>query len=133
MRRWAFGAVLALMARISYAADAPPLPEGLYAEVTTSKGVIVGELYYKKVPLTVAHYVGLAEGTIGPRKGTPFFDGLRILRVDFVVQTGAPPAGARVTNFPDEMVPGLRHDALGIMQMSNSGPDTNGSYWCFMM
>lgn len=107
------------------------LPDGLYSEVKTGKGTIVGELYYKKVPLTVAHYVGLAEGTIGPRKGTPFFDGARIIRVDFVIQTGE--TRLRIPGFPDEMVPGLRHDALGIMQMSNSGPDTNGSYWCYMM
>jgi cyclophilin family peptidyl-prolyl cis-trans isomerase len=109
------------------------LPDGLYAQVKTSKGVIVGELYDKKVPVTVAHYVGLAEGTLGPRKGTPFFDGARILRVDFVIQTGEPPRGVRIPGFPDEMVPGLRHDGMGVMQTSNDGPDTNGSYWCFMM
>ncbi len=113
-------------------ADTPySLPEGVYAEIKTNRGTVVGELYYKKVPLTVVNYVGLAEGTLGPRKGTPFFDGARIVRVDFVIDTGE--TRQRIPGFPDEMVPGLRHDGMGVMEMANDGPDTNGTYWCFMM
>lgn len=108
------------------------LPDGVYAEVVIAgRGRVVGELFHKQVPVTVAHYVGLVEGTLGPQKGRPFFDGARIIRVDFVIQTGE--TRARIPGFPDEMVPGLRHDGMGVMQMSNSGPDTNGSYWCFML
>ena len=52
------------------------LPDGLYSEITTECGVVVGELYYKKAPLTVVNYVGLAEGALGPKPRKPFYDGL---------------------------------------------------------
>ena len=120
------------------AAEAPPLPDGLYAEVTTPQGVVVAELHYKQAPMTVANFVGLAEGALGPRKGEPFYDGLVFHRVvdDFVVQGGDPAGtgeGGPGYEFPDEIAPGLRHDRAGVMQMANSGPDTNGSQWCFML
>src|SRR5437016_2428280 len=53
------------------------LPDGLYSEITTESGVYVCELFYKKTPMTVANHVGLAEGTLGPRKGTNYYDGLK--------------------------------------------------------
>ena len=70
----------------------PTLPDGLYAEVTTPQGVIIGELNFQKVPLTVANFGGLAEDTLGPRPHQPFFDGLTFHRVvpDFVLQGGDP-------------------------------------------
>jgi cyclophilin family peptidyl-prolyl cis-trans isomerase len=115
-----------------------PLPDGLYAEVTTPRGVVVAELHYKQVPMTVANYVGLAEGALGPKKGAPFFDGLTFHRVvaDFVVQGGDPTAtgdGDAGYLFPDEITPALSHDRAGVVQMANDGPDTNGSQWCFML
>lgn len=108
-----------------------PLPDGLYAEVTTPRGVVVAELHYKQVPMTVANYVGLGEGALGPKKGAPFFDGLTFNRVveDFVVQGGDPTAtgdGDAGYSFPDEITPALSHDRVGVVQMANDGPDTNG-------
>ena len=40
----------------------------------------------------MASFVGLAEGTIAPRKGKPFFTGLKWYRVvpGFVIQSGDP-------------------------------------------
>ncbi len=38
--------------------------EGVFAQITTSKGDIYVELFYKKTPLTVTNFVGLAEGTL---------------------------------------------------------------------
>ncbi|HEY7091328.1 MAG TPA: peptidylprolyl isomerase, partial [Tepidisphaeraceae bacterium] len=127
--------VLALTSQSARGAadDVTPLPPGLYTQIDTEAGVIVAELFYKQTPMTVANYVGLAEGKLGPRKGAPFYDGLKWFRVErnFVIQGGD---GGRIGySFPDEIVPGLRHDGPGTLQMANAGPDTNGSQYCFMM
>ncbi len=110
----------------------PPLPEGLYAEIGTPHGPVTCELFFTQAPLTVASFVGLAEGTLGPQPRKPFFDGLKFHRVvvDFVVQGGDPLGtgeGGPGYAFPDEFAPGLRHDAAGVLSMANDGPDTNGS------
>lgn len=136
MRRLASGLVLWIGTSI-YAQQAP-LPEGLYSEITTEAGTVVAELYFQKVPMTVANFVGLAEGTLGPVKGQPFYDGLTWHRVvaNFVVQGGDGMSKYEQRleySFPDEIVPGLRHDGPGTLQMANSGPDTNGSQYCFML
>jgi len=126
-------------AAFQLAASAEPLPDGLYAEVSTPRGKITAELYHRQAPMTVANYVGLAEGVLGPSAGgKPFFDGLVFHRVvpDFVVQ-GADPTGTGSGDagylFPDEIVPGLLHRKPGVVQMANDGPDTNGSQWCFIL
>jgi cyclophilin family peptidyl-prolyl cis-trans isomerase len=106
--------------------------DGLYAEIGTPRGTITCELFFEKTPLTVASFVGLAEGTLGPAPRKPFFNGLKFHRVvpDFVVQGGDPLGtgeGGPGYSFPDEFVPGLRHDRAGVLSMANDGPDTNGS------
>jgi len=109
------------------------LADGLYAVFTTPRGAFVTELRYKQVPLTVAGFVGLAEGTLSPRNGKPFYTGLTWYRVvpGFVIQSGNP--GLKDTGddiiphkFNDEFVPGLRHREIGTLSMANAGPDTNG-------
>ena len=74
LRRLAAAALLLLP--LAASAGASSLPDGLYAEITTPKGVITCELDYTKAPLTVASFVGLAEGTLGPKPRKPFFNGL---------------------------------------------------------
>jgi cyclophilin family peptidyl-prolyl cis-trans isomerase len=108
------------------------LPDGLYAGITTTRGPITAQLFYDKAPLTVTSFVGLAEGTLGPQPRRPFFDGLTFHRVvpGFVIQGGDPLGtgdGGPGYEFPDEFLPGLRHDSAGILSMANDGPDTNGS------
>jgi len=127
----ALAAGLALAASLS---ATEKLADGLYAEFTTPRGSFVAELYYRKAPLMCANFTGLAEGTLAPKDGKPFYTGLTFYRVvpGFVIQSGNP--GLKDTDddkvahphrFPDEFVPGLRHDGPGILSMANAGPDTN--------
>lgn len=125
-------AALLLLAPLAGSAQEDRLPDGLYAEISTPRGVIVCELEFTRAPLTVASFVGLAEGTLGPAPRRPFFDGLKFHRVvaNFVIQGGDPLGtgeGGPGYAFPDEFGPGLSHDSAGVLSMANDGPDTNGS------
>ncbi|MBQ0052656.1 MAG: peptidylprolyl isomerase [Treponema sp.] len=106
--------------------------EGVFAIMETSKGSIVLELFYDKTPLTVANFVGLAEGTLDAHKGKKFYDGLTFHRViaDFMIQGGDPEGSGRGGpgyRFADECLPELTFDKPGYLAMANAGPGTNGS------
>jgi cyclophilin family peptidyl-prolyl cis-trans isomerase len=134
------GVINAAAAETSETAPAP-LPDGLYATFHTPRGAITAQLFPDEVPLTVANFVGLAEGTIpfeGRPAGKPFYDGLVFHRVvaDFVVQGGDPLGngeGGPGYEFQDEFSPRLKHDAAGVLAMANSGPNTNGSQFYFTL
>jgi peptidyl-prolyl cis-trans isomerase A (cyclophilin A) len=114
------------------------MPDGLFAHFETTRGEIVVQLFFDKVPRTVGNFVGLAEGTRtwrapdGKDRTAPFYDGLVFHRVipDFMIQGGCPlgkGTGGPGYRFADEFHASLKHGKPGILSMANAGPNTNGS------
>ena len=131
-----------LFYRVKVNDDGNTLADGIYAKFSTNLGMMLARLEYEKVPLIVANFVGLAEGTkfyskdpqVFPvdSEGEPYFDGLIFHRVikDFMIQGGCP-LGNGTGNpgywLPDQFHPDLKHSGPGVLSMANSGEHTNGS------
>lgn|GEM_PF-48416 len=128
-------AILSFSYSINAQDSKQPYPDGMYVQFNTTKGVIVCQLEFEKTPMTVASFVGLAEGkftALGYIYDKPFYNGLKFHRVikDFMIQGGDPDgtgSGGPKHKFADEIVPNLKHYRAGILSMANSGPETNGS------
>lgn len=111
----------------------------LLATIKTSMGNMTAELYWDKVPKTVANFVGLSKGTKewsmpgnAEKLHRPLYSGTIFHRVipGFMIQGGDPLGsgyGGPGYRFADEFDSSLRHDSPGILSMANSGPNTNGS------
>ena len=98
-----------------------------YADIETSKGKIVVQLFPKEAPMAVNNFVFLA------RKG--WYDGVIFHRVvkDQTAQAGDPSGsgyGSPGYAFADE-ISNLRFDKPGILAMANAGPNSNGSQFFF--
>lgn len=105
----------------------------------TNYGDIVIELFDFQAPITVANFVGLANGTkeyidykTGKSQTSRFYDGLIFHRVisGFMLQGGDPRGDGRGGpgyEFADEFHPDLRFDRPYLLAMANAGPGTNGS------
>ncbi|MFM7566799.1 MAG: peptidylprolyl isomerase [Flavobacteriales bacterium] len=127
--------ILSLGLLFSMPIFAQKLADGLYVQFNTSKGPIIVQLFYDKVPMTVGNFVGLTEGNLNVENtqiNKPFFNGLKFHRViaDFMIQGGDPQgngSGGPGYKFFDEINPTLKHTGPGILSMANSGPNTNGS------
>ena len=119
----------------------PPItPEGPTALIETTMGRLTCKLYDKQAPVTVANFIGLAQGTkdwtdpttLKKVHGKPFYNGTTFHRVipNFMIQ-GGDRAGDGTGDpgyfFQDEIDPALTFDAPGRLAMANSGPATNGS------
>ncbi len=105
------------------------------ATLHTSHGDIEVDLLPDIAPVTVANFVGLAEGegVANPVTGEErFYDGTVFHRVipDFMIQGGDPEgagSGGPGYQFQDEVGTGETFDEPGVLAMANSGPATNGS------
>ncbi|MBV2225044.1 MAG: peptidylprolyl isomerase [Cloacibacterium sp.] len=110
------------------------LQDGVYAKMETSKGELIIQFFDQEAPVTVANFVGLAQGTIENKakaKGVPYYDGIVFHRVikNFMIQGGDPQGtgmGDPGYKFDDEKND-LKHEGKGYLSMANSGPNTNGS------
>lgn len=111
------------------------LEKGLYANISTNKGNIFLELHPEATPLTVANFVGLAEGDLtvfdSIKFDEPYFDGLTFHRViaNFMIQGGDPSgngSGGPGYKFWNETDTDLEH-IKGALSMANAGANTNGS------
>lgn len=133
--------VLLVLVNISCQEKYPNLEDGLYAEFVTNKGTMLAELYFDKVPVTVANFVALSEGNHPmvkeEYKGKRYYDSVTFHRVvnNFMIQGGDPTAsgmGDPGYKFPDEFHPDLKHDKPGVLSMANPGRDANGSQFFIM-
>ncbi|MCB1077353.1 MAG: peptidylprolyl isomerase [Verrucomicrobiae bacterium] len=111
--------------RLSDAQDAAPAISDVHATISTDKGDIKVVIYASKTPVTAANFLNLA------KRG--YYDGVKFHRVveDFVIQGGDPSGTGRGGPgyfIENEIVPELKHDAIGVLSMARKKePDTNGS------
>jgi Peptidyl-prolyl cis-trans isomerase (rotamase) - cyclophilin family len=117
----------------------PVVPTGPTAVIDTTMGRLTCKLYDKQAPITVANFIGLAEGTkdwtdaktLKKVHGQPFYNGTTFHRVipSFMIQ-GGDRAGDGTGDpgylFQDEIDPSLTFDQPGRLAMANSGPGPSG-------
>ena len=126
------------MAACAFAQTAPkPQKPGLYAIFKTEFGDIRTILYEKDAPVSVATFVGLAQGTQAWRDPDgkfvkkPYYNNTTFFRVvpGSAIQAGSPTGKAAYNCgfiIRDEMLPGYQFK-LGSLAIANSGTPDSGS------
>ena len=116
-----------------------PVPTGPTAVIDTTMGRISCKLYDKEAPITVANFVGLADGTkdwtdpktLKKMHHQPYYDGttFHLVIPNFMIQ-GGDRAGDGTGDpgyfFQDEIDPSLTFDQPGLLAMANAGPGPSG-------
>jgi peptidyl-prolyl cis-trans isomerase A (cyclophilin A) len=115
------------------------VPPGPTAVIDTTMGRLSCKLFDKQAPITVANFIGLAEGTkdwTDPKTlqkvhHQPFYDGTTFHRVipGFMIQGGdraGDGTGDPGYYFQDEIDPSLEFDVPGRLAMANAGPGPTG-------
>jgi peptidyl-prolyl cis-trans isomerase A (cyclophilin A) len=115
------------------------VPTGPTAVIDTSMGRLTCKLFDKEAPITVANFIGLAEGTkdwTDPKTlkkvhHQPFYTGTTFHRVipGFMIQGGdraGDGTGDPGYYFEDEIDPSLEFDVPGRLAMANAGPGPGG-------
>lgn len=121
-------------------AHPPAVPNGPTVLLDTNMGRLTCKFFQKETPITVANFIGLAEGTkefqdpktLKKVRGQRFYDGTNFHRVipGFMIQGGdrlGTGEGDPGYYFEDEIDLSLAFDQPGRLAMANSGPRTNGS------
>lgn len=106
-----------------------------------SVGKVVAELYTDVVPRTAENFRALVTGDNNPDHLSYTGNVCHRILENFVVQcgditTGDGRGGQSIygRHFDDEEAGlALKHDSRYVLQMANSGPDSNGSQFCFML
>lgn len=110
-----------------------------WAVIYTNQGTMVFELYEKKVPRVVRHFVGLTTGDKSwthpktkKKMSKPFYDGLTFHKLvpTYWVMGGCPLGngkGGPGFTVKDQYHPDLRHKGAGILSLSNAGARGSGS------
>jgi peptidyl-prolyl cis-trans isomerase A (cyclophilin A) len=117
----------------------PPVPTGPTAVIDTTMGRLTCKLFEKEAPVTVANFIGLAEGTkdwtdpktLQKMHHQPFYNGTTFHRVipTFMIQGGdraGDGSGDPGYFFQDEIDPSLTFDQPGLLAMANAGPGPSG-------
>jgi peptidyl-prolyl cis-trans isomerase A (cyclophilin A) len=120
-------------------AKPPIVPSGPIAVLDTTMGRLTCKLFEQQAPVTVANFVGLAEGTkdwVDPKTlqkvhNQPYYNGTTFHRVipGFMIQGGdrtATGMGDPGYYFQDEIDPSLTFDQPGRLAMANAGPGPSG-------
>jgi peptidyl-prolyl cis-trans isomerase A (cyclophilin A) len=117
----------------------PAVPTGPTAVIDTTMGRLTCKLFEKEAPITVANFIGLAEGTkdwtdpktLEKMHHQPFYNGTTFHRVipTFMIQGGdrmGDGSGDPGYFFQDEIDPTLTFDQPGLLAMANAGPGPSG-------